>query len=72
MKKGFSLVELRIVVAVLGIMAAIVVPQFQLQSTRARESVAGYIRQRQKQSDSIGRIRINTEFATSITEKPFP
>lgn len=40
MKKGFSLVELVIVVALLGIMAAIVVPLFQSQSTRAKNSVA--------------------------------
>jgi len=40
MKKGFSLVELMIVVAVLGILAAIVVPQFQNYSTQAREAVA--------------------------------
>ena len=33
MKKGFSLVELMIVVAVLGILAVIVVPQFQLKTT---------------------------------------
>jgi general secretion pathway protein G len=40
MKRGFSLVELIIVVAVLGIMAAIVVPQFQSHSTQARKAVA--------------------------------
>lgn len=40
MKKGFSLVELIIVVAVLGILAAIVVPQFQSQATRAKEAAA--------------------------------
>ena len=39
-KRGFSVVELLIVVAVLGIMAAIVVPQFQSQSTRAKKAVA--------------------------------
>jgi len=39
-KRGFSVVELLIVVAVLGIMAAIVVPQFQSQSTRAKRAVA--------------------------------
>jgi prepilin-type N-terminal cleavage/methylation domain-containing protein len=37
---GFSIVELIIVVAVLGIMAAIVVPQFQRYSVDAKESVA--------------------------------
>jgi prepilin-type N-terminal cleavage/methylation domain-containing protein len=40
MKKGFSLVELVIVAALLGIMAAIVVPLFQSQSTRAKNAVA--------------------------------
>jgi prepilin-type N-terminal cleavage/methylation domain-containing protein len=40
MKKGFSLVELMIVVAVLGILAAIVVPQFQEHATQAKEAVA--------------------------------
>lgn len=37
---GFSVVELIIVVAVLGILAAIVVPQFQSYSVEAKESVA--------------------------------
>lgn len=40
MKRGFSLVELMIVVAVLGILAAIVVPQFQEHATRAKGAVA--------------------------------
>jgi general secretion pathway protein G len=40
MKTGFSLVELLIVVAILGILAAIVVPQFQSQSQQAREAAA--------------------------------
>jgi general secretion pathway protein G len=40
MKRGFSLVELMIVVAVLGILAAIVVPQFQEHATQAKEAVA--------------------------------
>ena len=39
-KRGFSIVELLIVVAILGIMAAIVVPQFQSQSTCAKTAVA--------------------------------
>ncbi|MBL7153571.1 MAG: type II secretion system protein [Phycisphaerae bacterium] len=40
MKRAFSLVELMIVVAVLGILAAIVVPQFQAHSVKARGAVA--------------------------------
>jgi prepilin-type N-terminal cleavage/methylation domain-containing protein len=40
MKKGFSLVELIMVAAVLGIMAAIIVPFYRSQSTQAKEAVA--------------------------------
>ncbi|MHC4424970.1 MAG: type II secretion system protein [Planctomycetota bacterium] len=40
MKRAFSLVELIIVVAVLGILAAIVVPQFRSHSTQAKKAVA--------------------------------
>jgi general secretion pathway protein G len=39
-KFGFSLVELIIIVAVLGILAAMVLPQFQENSTQAKEAVA--------------------------------
>ncbi len=40
MKRAFSLVELMIVVALLGILAAIVVPTFQGHVVRSRESAA--------------------------------
>ena len=40
MKKAFSLVELIIVVAVLGILAAIVIPTFQGHITTAKEAAA--------------------------------
>ena len=40
MKRAFSIVELMIVVAVLGILAAIVLPQYQSHATQARQAVA--------------------------------
>ncbi|MBN2138128.1 MAG: prepilin-type N-terminal cleavage/methylation domain-containing protein [Sedimentisphaerales bacterium] len=39
-RRAFSLVELMIVVAVLGILAAVVVPQFRNYSTEAKSSAA--------------------------------
>ena len=39
-KRGFSVAELLIVVAILGIMAAVIVPQFKSQSARAKGTVA--------------------------------
>lgn len=40
MKKAFTLVEILIVVAILGILAAIVLPQFQSHTQQAKESAA--------------------------------
>lgn len=40
MKKAFSFVELMIVVAILGILAAIILPEFQSYTTQAKEAAA--------------------------------
>jgi len=40
MKKGFSLIEIIIVAALLGILAAIVIPQFREQSLQAKAAAA--------------------------------
>lgn len=40
MKRGFSFVEIMMVVAILGILAALVIPQFQSHSQEAKEAAA--------------------------------
>ena len=40
MRKAFSLVELLIVTAIIGILAAIVIPEFQTHSQQAKETAA--------------------------------
>jgi prepilin-type N-terminal cleavage/methylation domain-containing protein len=52
-KKSFTLVEILIVVAILGILAAVVLPTFQGQTTIARESSV---------KDSLSTMRTQIEF----------
>ena len=40
MKKAFTLIEILIVVSILGILSAIVFPEFQAQAQQSRESAA--------------------------------
>jgi type IV pilus assembly protein PilA len=42
MRKAFSIAELMIVVAIIGILAALTVPYFRNQTTQAKESAAKY------------------------------
>jgi type IV pilus assembly protein PilA len=42
MRKAFSIAELVIIVAIIGILAALVVPYFRNQTTQAKESAARY------------------------------
>ncbi len=40
-RKGFTLIEILIVVVILGILAAVVIPQFNSAAAESREAAAG-------------------------------
>ncbi len=81
-EKGFTLVEILIVVVILGILAAIVIPQFTSASTEAKESALVSDLQAMRSQIELYKIHHNDElpgdpanssggvdFATAMTSK---
>ena len=74
-KKGFTLVEILIVVVILGILAAIVIPQFSDASTQSKVSSAKSSLQTLRSQISLYKIQHNdnppslANFATQMTQK---
>lgn len=75
-QKGFTLVEILIVVVILGILAAIVIPQFSEASTEARESSVKSNLQMLRSQIELYKVQHNgswpdattgTTFATALT-----
>ena len=75
MRKGFTLVEILIVVVILGILAAIVIPQFSDASTQSKVSSAKSTLQTLRSQISLYKIQHNdaapteADFVTQMTEK---
>lgn len=63
--KGFTLVEILIVVVILGILAAIVIPQFSQASTEARINSLASNLQTVRSQLSLYRIQHNDQWPTS-------
>lgn len=77
-KKGFTLVEILIVVVILGILAAIVIPQFTNASTEAKESSLSSNIQALRSQVELYKIQHNetlpgsytgVDFVTALTSK---
>src|SRR6187455_1346132 len=62
-KKGFTLIELMIVVAIIGILAAIAIPKFADLVTKSKESAV---------KGSLGSVRSALSIYYSDTEGVFP
>ena len=55
MKKGFTLIELLIIMAIVGILAAIAIPQFQHYRTKKAMEEMGYTAQQVKECPTCKR-----------------
>jgi general secretion pathway protein G len=64
-KRGFTLVEILIVVIILGILAAIVIPQFTNASTDARESSARSLVQTVRSAIELYKLQHGDTYPTS-------
>jgi general secretion pathway protein G len=69
--KGFTLVEILIVVVILGILAAIVIPQFSQASSEARESAVKSNLQMVRSQIALYKIQHNETLPGSHADKNF-
>jgi general secretion pathway protein G len=65
--KGFTLVEILIVVIILGILAAIVIPQFTSATTDARTNSAASLQNTVRSQLQLYRIQHNDQLPSSFT-----
>ena len=70
-RKGFTLVEILIVVVILGILAAIVIPQFTDASTQAKESSLRADLQMLRSQIELYKIQHNDDFPGTVTGVTF-
>ncbi len=66
-RRGFTLVEILIVVIILGILAAIVIPQFTNASTQARQSNLSTQLQSLQQTIALYQLQHNNQLPTLLT-----
>ena len=70
-RKGFTLVEILIVVVILGILAAIVIPQFTDASTQAKESSLRADLQMLRSQIELYKIQHNDDYPGTVTGVTF-
>ncbi|MCL2888686.1 MAG: prepilin-type N-terminal cleavage/methylation domain-containing protein, partial [Elusimicrobia bacterium] len=71
-KKGFTLLEMLVVVLVIGILAAIAIPMYQKSVERSRATEAfeilSQIRNRQEERNLLGRTKEDRAYATTFSD----